>query len=71
MLSRLFFVLYFAIIYFFLYQLLGGLITWYGREVAHKTETELDDKFLELFRRIGLLVLTVTIIIPPFAPTVS
>ncbi len=59
----LFFVVYFLLVYIFLYQLIGGLIFWYGREVAGQTETELDDRFLDLFRRIALLVLTVVVIV--------
>jgi small-conductance mechanosensitive channel len=61
--DRVLFVLYFSLIYIFLYRLIGGLIFWYGREVADKTETELDDRFLDLFRRIGLLVLTIVVIV--------
>ena len=62
-LSRIFFVSYALLLFVFLYQLVGGLVVWYGREVAHRTETELDDKFLDLFRRMALLVLTAVIII--------
>ncbi len=62
-LDRVFFTLYFLFIYIFLYKLIGGLINWYGHEIAEKTETELDDRFLNLFRRIGLLTLTIVFII--------
>ena len=57
------FVVYFIIVYIFLYRLIGGLIVWYGREVASKTETELDDRYLDLCRRIALLVLSVVVIV--------
>jgi small-conductance mechanosensitive channel len=39
------------------------LITWYGHEVTHRTETDWDDRFLMLFRRIALVVLTAVVII--------
>lgn len=61
--ERLFFVLYLILIYVFLYRLIGGLIHWYGREVAHRTETELDDKFLHLFQNLAFIGLTIIVII--------
>jgi small-conductance mechanosensitive channel len=61
--SRIFFATYALLVFIFLYRLVSGVILWYGREVSHRTETELDDKFLDLFRRIALLGLTVLVII--------
>ena len=59
------FVLYSLLIFIFLYRLITGLVVWYGDEIAHKTETKLDDKFLELFRRIAyiILILVFTVIV--------
>ena len=62
-LDRLFFLLYSLLIFIFLYQLIGGLVRWYGAEVAHKTETDLDDKFLDLFRRLAYIVLMMTLFV--------
>ena len=62
-LSRIFFVIYALLVFVFLYRLVSGLVLWYGREVAHRTKTELDNKFLDLFRRIALLALMIVIII--------
>lgn len=61
--DRTFFVIYAFVIFLFLYRLLGGLITWYGREIAHQTETDLDDQFLGLFRYIAQIGLTITVVI--------
>ena len=62
-LNRIFFALYYLLIYIFLYRLIGGGVIWYSREVAHRTETELDDKFLGLFRHMGLIALTAIVFI--------
>lgn len=61
--DRLFFVGYALLVFMFLYRLIGRLIFWYGREVVHRTDTNLDDQFLGLFRYIGQIGLTVTVII--------
>ena len=62
-LDRAFFAADYVLIYIFLYQLTSKLIKWYGNEIVHRTETELDDQFLDLFRYLALIVLTITIII--------
>lgn len=62
-LDRVFFTLYALLIYLFLYRLTGRLVHWYQREVAEKTETELDDRFTELFRRLALLALSAVALI--------
>lgn len=61
--SRLTFSLYALFIYIFFYRLVGGAIIWYGKSIARKTPSKLDDKFLHLFRRIALLTLSVVVII--------
>ena len=62
-LDRFFFTLYAIIIYLALYWLISGLINWYAQEVSHRTATDWDDRFLALFRRIALVVLTAVVII--------
>ena len=61
--ARLTFSLYTLFVYIFFYRLTGGLILWYGKSIARKTPSNLDDKFLQLFRRIALLTLSVVVII--------
>jgi small-conductance mechanosensitive channel len=61
--DQVFFTIYIIIVYLFLYRLVGGLMVWYAREVVSKTETELDDRFLDLFRRVAQLALTVVVAI--------
>lgn len=61
--DKAFFVAFALLFFLFLYRLVDGIVVWYGREVAHRTDTELDDKFLNLFRRLLLLILTAVIFI--------
>ncbi len=61
--GRLFFVVYSLVVFVFLYQLVGGIIRWYSQEIAHKTNTDLDESFLGLFRYIAQIALTITVII--------
>ncbi|MDJ0754117.1 MAG: mechanosensitive ion channel family protein [Ardenticatenaceae bacterium] len=61
--SALFFVSYWIIATISLYRLVDRVFHWYEDEIAHKTETELDDKFLNLFRRLALMILLVVVFI--------
>ncbi len=58
-----FFVVYWGIAFLFLYRLVDGLFRWYGNEIAQHTESEIDDRFLTLFRRLALLTLIVVVVI--------
>ncbi|RMG89022.1 MAG: mechanosensitive ion channel family protein [Chloroflexi bacterium] len=62
-LDRSFFVIYAVLGYIFLYRLISGIMRWYAREVMLKTATDLDDKFLDLFRRLTLTLLTLILIV--------
>lgn len=61
--ARLTFSLYALFIYLFFYRLIGGLILWYGKTLAKRTASNLDDKFIHLFRRVALLALSVVVVI--------
>ncbi len=54
-----FFILYFLAGFFTTWLLLGKLFTWYGKELAPSTQTELDEQLIPFFRRVALIVLGV------------
>jgi MscS family membrane protein len=61
--GRLLFAAYVVIAYILLYRLIDALTEWYGSEVVHRTSTDLDSRFLLLFRRVAFLIITVSLII--------
>lgn len=61
--NRIFFVTYTLLVFIFLFRLLSGLADWYADEIAHRTETQLDDLYLDLFKRVSLLILTTVVIV--------
>ncbi|MCB0008237.1 MAG: mechanosensitive ion channel family protein [Anaerolineales bacterium] len=63
LISAFFFALYSLLVFLFLWRLVSGLFRWYGLEVVHRTETLVDDQFLELFRRLALALLTAIMIV--------
>jgi MscS family membrane protein len=52
-----FFILYVLIGFTFLWRLISRLFQWYGRELAAKTETNLDEQLLPILRRVTLIIL--------------
>jgi small-conductance mechanosensitive channel len=58
-----FFILYLFIAYVAAYRLISGLADWYGSEVIHRTDTDLDDKFISFFRALANILVTVIMII--------
>jgi len=60
-LDRVFFVVYLFLVYALVVRLINGLSQWYGREVAHKTASRIDDQFLTLFRRIALIIVSLIV----------
>lgn len=62
-LSNTFFVLYLLVIYLLAYRLTRNLVNWYGKEIATRTETPLDDQIAPFFRRVLLILLTIVVVI--------
>jgi len=56
-LDDLFFVLNAAVGFIFLGRLVHNLFIWYGREMAVRTETDLDEQLMPFFRRVALIIL--------------
>jgi MscS family membrane protein len=56
-LENAFFVTYVLIGFIFLWRLISRLFTWYGTDLASKTETNLDEQLLPILRRISLIIL--------------
>lgn len=58
-----FFVIYLLLVYVAIYRLISGLAGWYKVDVAARTDTDLDDKFLTFFRALAVMLVTVIAII--------
>ncbi len=56
-LGDLFYILYFVIGLIFAWRFVINFFDWYGREIAVKTETDLDEQLFPFFRRVALIVL--------------
>ncbi len=61
--DHVFFTIYAFLVYLLLLRLVGGVSRWYAREVAHLTETEFDDNFLNLFRHVTIITLSAIVAI--------
>jgi len=57
-----FFVVYVLIGFAFLWRLISRLFRWYGRELAAKTETTLDEQMLPILRRVSLIILGLVVL---------
>jgi MscS family membrane protein len=53
------FALYILIGYGLVYQMVSNLLNWYGREVAKRTESTIDEAVIPFARRLLLLLLTI------------
>ncbi len=62
-LDDLFFALYLSVGFVFAWRLLSRLMIWYGKELATRTETSLDEQMMPFFRRVALMILTVIVLV--------
>lgn len=58
-----FFVLYLVVGFVFAWRLVFNLFIWYGREMAARTETDLDEQLMPFFRRVALIMLSIIFLI--------
>jgi len=56
-LGDLFYVLYFIVGLIFVWRFVINFFNWYGREIAVRTETDLDEQLFPFFRRVALIIL--------------
>ena len=57
--DTIFYVAYFMIGYVVIWRLAASLFEWYAREVAPKTETQLDEQLIPFFSRVSQIILGV------------
>jgi MscS family membrane protein len=72
--SETFFVLYLAVATLAMWRVIGEMARWYQAEIAHRTETELDNQLIPFFRRllqIILVMIALIIILGHFEADVS
>lgn len=58
-LDDIFYVLYWVIGFAFVLRLANNFFIWYGREMAARTETDLDEQLMPFFRRVVAIILWV------------
>jgi len=56
-LDDIFYVLYGAVIFIFIWRVVVDLFSWYGREIAYRTETDLDEQLMPFVQRITVILL--------------
>jgi MscS family membrane protein len=56
-LDDVFYVLYGAAIFIFIWRVVVDLFSWYGREIAYRTETDLDEQLMPFVQRITVILL--------------
>lgn len=60
--EKVFFIVYAFIVFVLLWRLLARIFEWYGKELASRTETNLDEQLLPIIRRIVLLALAIVVL---------
>jgi MscS family membrane protein len=55
--ADIFYFLYFFVGLIFAWRFVVNIFNWYGREMAEKTKTDLDEQLFPFFRRIALIIL--------------
>ena len=61
--DNIFYVLYWGIGFTFVLRFVNNFFDWYGREMAARTETDIDDQLMPFFRRVVAIILWVVGII--------
>lgn len=56
-LGEVFYIFYFVVGLVFAWRFVINFFNWYGRDIADKTETDLDEQLFPFFRRIALIIL--------------
>ncbi len=56
-LDGLIFVLYLLVSFIFTWRFIVNFFTWYGQEMAKRTDTKLDEQLVPFFRRVVLIIL--------------
>lgn len=62
-LGNLFFILFLAIGFIVAWRVIYNLFIWYAKEMAARTETDLDEQLIPFFRRVALIILSAIAII--------
>jgi small-conductance mechanosensitive channel len=55
--DSLFFLLYLAVGFVFAWRFVHNFFIWYGKEMADRTNTDLDEQLMPFFRRIAMVIL--------------
>lgn len=57
--DSLLYILYLWVGFMFAWNFIQNMFTWYGKEIAKRTQTDLDEQLMPFFRRVALIILTI------------